>query len=554
MKHRISVSVILLLLMVFLTACGDIKMKKSSDELLGADYESVIKELQEMGFKKITQDEVADLTSAGPMKDGTVESVSINGETSFDADAKFPKDSEVVVKYHIIKKIGAPIGSDDIEDKDYMVLADLFTKAGFTNVQTKELYDIDPKTEEKDHIAEIVINNSSSFNKDDPIPFDAEIVVNCHLFFKEYKLNLKVDFVPNLIFNKSDVNFFIGDEKVATLEHGKDWSGELSLKQGTYKLLFESVDDSSVNANTELEVNCDIEAEYKLSILFSGMEIEEVYIDRKVELTENQAKITCTESEFRNRDHKEVYDEIKELGFTNIVETPVYDAYSDSEIGKVTDVKINGIDDYKRGDIFDSNAEVVISYYLMYKDDPEWIAEQKRIEEEKKRAEEQKAQEKADASNTNGNEGQDSSNNGAPVMAGSNIDVVISEAEEYGLKRVFDDADYEYGQKKCQLSNSNGGLTLDIFYLKESKELLCASIRTTNAASSDEQYEFIEAMSGVLCPKSSSDSVKSWVESNIGDTANTVIDEIDYTLSFGPSDNALYDVGQNSWEKWELSH
>ena len=558
MKRRISVAIMILLLMTFFTACGNAKMKKSSAELIGDNYENVIKELKDMGFKKITQDEVDDLTSAGPMKDGTVEGISINGETSFEADTKFPKDSEVVVRYHIIKKIAAPISSEGIEDKDYMALADLFTNAGFTNVQTNEVYDIDPEKQEKDHVAEIVINNNTSFSKDDPIPFDAEIAVNCHLFYEVYKLTLNIDFIPNLIFNKYDVRLYVGDEKVATLEHGEDWSGELALKQGTYELKFQSAEDSSISASTELELDCDIEAEYQLFLLFGGISIEEVYIDR-AEIAENQAKVLCKEYEFHNRNYKEVYDEITGLGFTNVVEKPVYDKYpGSSSIEEVKSVTINGSTDYKRGSIFEKDTEVVITYHMSREDDPEWIAEQKRLEEEeKKKAEAEKAREEAAEAGTaeNEDEEQDSSSksSGAPVMTGSSLDNAISEAKEFGLERVFDDEDFGHGTKMCSLSSSDGGLMLDIIYMAESEELLCADIVSLNLVSSDEQFEFIEAMSGVLCPKSSSDSVKSWVESNIGDTAETVIDGIDYVLSFGPSDNALYTAGQNSWEEWELS-
>ena len=565
MKRRITLAVIVFLLMSFLTACGDVKMKKSSAELIGDNYESVIKELQDMGFKKITQDEVDDLTSDGPMKDGTVESVSVNGETSFEADAKFPKDSEVVVRYHIIKKIASPIGSDGIEDKDYITLANLFKNSGFTNVQTKEVYDIDPEAQEKDHISEIIINNKSSFNKNDPIPFDAEIIVNCHLFYKIYKLTLKIDFIPNLIFNKSDVGFYVDGKEIATLEHGKDWSGELSLKQGTYELLFKSVDDSTVTASTELELDCDIEAEYEISILFSGMHIEEKYIDRKVDLAENQAKVTCSESDFKDRDYKKVSDEIKKLGFTNITETPVYDSFSDSNVGKVINVSINGSKDYRRGNIFDSDTEVVITYHMKYEDDPEIIAEKKKAEEEeKKKAEGEKTKEEAtDTNKTESGKKEDSTstsdksgeqkNSGVPVMKGSNVDTAISKADNFGLTRAHEDQDFGHGTKNCELINSDGSLMLDIIYLVETKELLCARIITVNNISSDEQYQFIKDMSVVLCPKNSSDSVKTWVESNIGNTADTIIDNMDYLLSFGPTNNALYSAGNDSWEKWELS-
>lgn len=94
---------------------------------------------------------------------------------------------------------------------------------------------------------------------------------------------------------------------------------------------------------------------------------------------------------------------------------------------------------------------------------------------------------------------------------------------------------------------------LQVVYLAETKELLCANIITTNMISSDEQNQFIIDMCGVLCPEASKDSVISWVEDNTGSAADTIIDKMDYGLAFGPKNNALYYAGTSSWEKWDLS-
>ena len=389
MKYKLSVVAMTLLLMVLLTACGNIKMKKSSDEYSGSNYESVSEELKQMGFSNITLEEIEDLTSSGPMKDGDVESVSINGETSFASNASFSKESEVVITYHTIKKLALPIGSDSISGVDYTELADVFTKAGFENIQTNEIYDLDPDTQEKDHIVDVIVNNNDIFNKDDKVPYDAEIIINCHLFYEKYTLTLNIDFIPNIIFDRYDVNLTVGDNKVATIEHGEDWQGEISLKSNKYKLSFTNVEDSSVKGTAEIDLDCDIEAEYKIYCHSEEIDVEEQYVDRKANLGENQTKVTCTENNYLYKDHQEVYDELKSLGFTNIVEKPVYDiVWGVTEEGSVAGVSINGSTEYRRGDVFDKNVEVIITYHMNEEDDPAYIEQQKKEAEEAAQAEE----------------------------------------------------------------------------------------------------------------------------------------------------------------------
>ena len=50
--------------------------------------------------------------------------------------------------------------------------------------------------------------------------------------------------------------------------------------------------------------------------------------------------------------------------------------------GTVESVSINGTTEYKQGDLFDKNSEVIIKYHMKFEDDPEYIAKQKKKKEE----------------------------------------------------------------------------------------------------------------------------------------------------------------------------
>lgn len=193
-------------------------------------------------------------------------------------------------------------------------------------------------------------------------------------------------------------------------------------------------------------------------------------------------------------------------------------------------------------------------------------AEKKKAEEEKKKAEEEKrrAEEEANANqdnNVDSDASAETTQNGSeaaeismPVMQGSSLDAAVTVAKQFGLSEPFDDEDYGYGTKKKSLCTPDWGLMLDIIYSTDSKEILMSSIVTNTVVSSNEQFEFIKAMSAVLCPQSSSESVASWVNENVGNSSITTIDGFGYELSFGPNKNALYTAGQERWEEWESTH
>lgn len=144
------------------------------------------------------------------------------------------------------------------------------------------------------------------------------------------------------------------------------------------------------------------------------------------------------------------------------------------------------------------------------------------------------------------------SNNVMPAMTGSSIDLATKKAKGLGVKELSDE-DFGHGTRCKSLSDSTGGLTIDIIYSSTSKELLCASISTVNIASSGEQKKFVKEMAPVLCPESDSTTVSSWVQNNVGSSQSTYINNFTYETAVGPSNNILYYAGYTEWEAWDLT-
>jgi lipoate-protein ligase A len=88
-------------------------------------------------------------------------------------------------------------------------------------------------------------------------------------------------------------------------------------------------------------------------------------------LEENEAKVLSSESSFIGQNYEAVIETLQGWGFTNIVAVPVYDiVWNITQPGSTKDVKIAGVDNYKSGDVFLKDVEIVITYSMRVGDDP----------------------------------------------------------------------------------------------------------------------------------------------------------------------------------------
>ncbi len=192
----------------------------------------------------------------------------------------------------------------------------------------------------------------------------------------EYSIKMHINFVGNFIFSKYDVKLSLGD-KTTTLSHGEDEDIEFYLDKGDYTLSFVNADDSSIRSEEKIEINSDTEIGYKIECYFDEIVIDRLYFDKKRPLTSDEIKINFDKSEFDFKDYKDVINTLKEMGFTNIVEKPLYDiVYGFTSEGTIENVIINDTSDYIKGNIFKKDVQIIISYHLKQIEQEEPVEEQ----------------------------------------------------------------------------------------------------------------------------------------------------------------------------------
>lgn len=205
------------------------------------------------------------------------------------------------------------------------------------------------------------------FNKKTKYNYDYDYIEKIVI---KYKVKLNIDFEENLIFSKYDVNVSSSGQ-YKTLKHGEDKVLEFYLEEGEHTIIFENDEDSSISKEITINVTANMEVGVEISCHYDKISVTKKYTDKDEEMVSNEIKMDSDKSAFIYENYKDVIKKLENLGFTNIEEKPMYDielGWTDE--GEVDNVKIDGKDDYKRGDVFKNDVKVIVSYHLNANDDP----------------------------------------------------------------------------------------------------------------------------------------------------------------------------------------
>ena len=267
--------------------------------------------------------------------------------------------------------VAAPYGAAECLEQDYTTIQAAFYAAGFTNIEAEKVEDLQATDVDKvNTIDAISVGGKTDFTKEQEFKSDDEVLIRYHGYAK-CNVKIHVDFVPNLIFSKYDVNLLLNGIEEGTLTHGENQDFEFSIDPGEYTLTFESAESSSVKGEVMLTVDCDVEASYKISCSSDKVSVETLYVDRLTELADGEVKLNVAASEYKHKNYEDVAAALKTLGFTNIKYEVLYDIVLGwTDDGEVESVSIADKTDFNRGDVFPADAEIVITYHMPEDEDP----------------------------------------------------------------------------------------------------------------------------------------------------------------------------------------
>lgn len=159
------------------------KIGISSDECIGSDFRKVVSQVSNSGFEFVHSVPSEELSLKEIDRKGLVKSISINGYSTFSANAVFPFNAKIVINYYTLMKVTPPYTSSQAKGKNYMDVISAFRRAGFDSFETRIIYDLIFGWLKKDGAVEqISINGCNKFDLTTSFRLDAKIVVTYHTF------------------------------------------------------------------------------------------------------------------------------------------------------------------------------------------------------------------------------------------------------------------------------------------------------------------------------------------------------------------------------------
>lgn len=369
----IALTALVVFVVAFNCACSQlfsVKAPYADSDCIGRNYDVVRLDFAEAGFDNIEIIALKDLDADESELNGAVVSVTVDDLATFDEKTSFEYSSKVIIKYHSYKQVGIPVSYEEAKTIDASELETAFREAGFVNITLKEKRDLDPATMTFEFENRVSIGGLENFSKNDTYTVDSEIVIVTHRAREEFKLELVIEFEENLIFSRYGITIEIGG-KTESLSHGKDGNFKYTLERGKYKLTFSKKDSKSIKTTVEIDLSGNTKAAYKISCHSDKISVKTLYIENQGKVGEGEAMIPVSAADCEFENYKDIENKFKKAGFTNIKTKILYDiVWGITQEGEVEKVAVGGKTNFKRGDVFAKDAEIIITYHMKKEDDP----------------------------------------------------------------------------------------------------------------------------------------------------------------------------------------
>ena len=341
------------------------------DEYIGKNQEDIVKILGQEGFNNISTNPISELEVEELDRKGEISKITVGGSEAFTKGTELDKTVAIEITYYDAKCIAAPITAKDAETKDTEELVNLFKDGGFLNVTVEIEEDIDPEYSQEAFRNEVSIGYDSSFDTTDTFPIDSKVTITSHRPMEKYKVKINIDFIPNFFFDKYSVDVELGYKELGTLSHGEDDTYELWLKPGKHEITFTKHSYKRPEKEVEFSIQGETEITYQITCHEDSIHVERTEFIDKGAVGEGEAMTPGSAWDFKYDNYKDVEEELKNAGFTNIKTAILYDiVWGWTSEGEVDSVSINGNDDFSKGDVFKKDAEIVITYHMWEEDDP----------------------------------------------------------------------------------------------------------------------------------------------------------------------------------------
>lgn len=237
---------------------------------------------------------------------------------------------------------------------------------------TKELYDGYALACMEKGFNIVITNDGHSFCADNVESYRLSLThegdaMTISLTKHSFPVIIELNCDSNLLFSQYDMDVYLDEVLIGTLEHGKQGTFEEELARGNHTLRLTEQGDDSVNGNETFLVSDTMKISYQIHCYNNKIDMEKEYMESLSPLAEGQAKVPCSADEFKKQIYETALEELGNAGFTNIRGEEIQDLTDSwlSTDGQVEIVSIGGKTRFQKAEIFDKDVEIIITYHTL---------------------------------------------------------------------------------------------------------------------------------------------------------------------------------------------
>lgn len=344
---------------------------KSARDCKGRGYQDIIEEFKTAGFTNITTTVDDSIETAGKYKDDEVESISIDGDNDFPEGSEYVYDVAVVVFYHSDENnICMDKSNKELQNMKYPDLKVYLENLGFTNIESVPINDIKKSDDKNNNMVEsISINSDSSIESDEYFRKDDLIRIEYHCLKEDVKPKDYTESDEDKIEVRASDDIVkenyktviselerLGFTNIEAIPNGKLVNGLLHDKG--------EIERITIKGESEFVAGSLFAPDVHIRITYFSYEDEEV---DDLHDYSNMLELSEKSSYYKGKKYEQVYNELKDKGFMDITceGTGKLNAVTAKiwHENTVKSVSIDGDESFKKGDSYDKDAKITITYY-----------------------------------------------------------------------------------------------------------------------------------------------------------------------------------------------
>lgn len=332
---------------------ADVQVPADYDVFSQKDYATVCNDFLTAGFTNITLIPKYDVGLFDGSKNGTIQSVTVNGESMFFKGTWLPCDTDVRIAYRTkeMKYLG----------ENYQEIGKMLSTMGFKDVSLMAQNDLGIRELKKDGQVSSVLIGNVEMSEAEEWNLSAPITIQYHSEQQANEDQVKVttpskdllgEPYENVVSNLKEMGF--ANVSAIALE---DLSNELIHKDGSVSKI--TIGDVEKYSTGEI-----FDKSTAVSVFYHSLKSKPMPTAQSQPM-DGQVKISVAPKELKGRNYEEVLSMLQEIGFTNVTASPLGDLkkgwlYNE---GEVKEVSIAGSKKFSANDIFNSDIEIIVFYH-----------------------------------------------------------------------------------------------------------------------------------------------------------------------------------------------